>query len=192
MSNSPALIHALRSHKDENGQDAPIYASGEGGNPLTDSPAVQLILSLLAVADHPGDTVARFHVAHSPLGPAVGLLPGDEEAGTWKDDAGAWKLATDVRAALAADGYGPTIHGWVRSLAPDCGPRDFELARRAGFSSAATLGWLASTFSSSVVPDRGNPTKKTWPMAPSLLSDGISAGGAVHSPCAKYAASQFT
>jgi len=30
--------------------------------------AVQLILSLLRLVDHPGDTVARFHVATSPLG----------------------------------------------------------------------------------------------------------------------------
>ena len=44
-----------------------IEASEEGGNPLIDSPAVQVILSLLTLADHPGDMVARFHVATSPL-----------------------------------------------------------------------------------------------------------------------------
>ena len=54
-------------------QQLGIPASEEGGNPLTDALAVQLVLSLLRLADHPGDTVARFHVAHSPLGRIVGF-----------------------------------------------------------------------------------------------------------------------
>jgi len=44
-----------------------IPASGEGGNPLTDSPAVLALLSLLHLADHPNDTAAAFHVGHSFL-----------------------------------------------------------------------------------------------------------------------------
>lgn len=44
-----------------------VPASEEGGNPLTDSAAVLTILSALRLADHPADTVARFHLAHSPL-----------------------------------------------------------------------------------------------------------------------------
>ena len=53
------LIYELRTRN--------VAASEEGGNPLTDSTAVQVILSLLRLADHPGDTIARFHVAQSPL-----------------------------------------------------------------------------------------------------------------------------
>ena len=49
-----------------------VPASEEGGNPLTDSAAVNVVLSALRLADHPGDTVARFHLANSPLGPALG------------------------------------------------------------------------------------------------------------------------
>ena len=67
-----------------------LFASQEGGNPLTDSPAVELVLSLLAMADHPGDTVARFHVAHSPLGKAIGFTD-------HADDAAAQRLATALR-----------------------------------------------------------------------------------------------
>ena len=64
------MIYELRSRG--------IDASEEGGNPLTDSPAVQLILSLLTLADHPGDTAARFHVATSPLAQSTALAdPGD-------------------------------------------------------------------------------------------------------------------
>ncbi len=44
-----------------------IVASGEGGNPLTDTLAVELILSLLTWIDHPGNTAAYEHVFHSPL-----------------------------------------------------------------------------------------------------------------------------
>ncbi|HVW03038.1 MAG TPA: UvrD-helicase domain-containing protein, partial [Planctomycetaceae bacterium] len=56
------MIHLLRTEHN-------LTASEEGGNPLTDSAAVQYLLSLLTIADHPGDKVARYHVARSPLGP---------------------------------------------------------------------------------------------------------------------------
>ncbi|MEI8197642.1 MAG: UvrD-helicase domain-containing protein, partial [Phycisphaerae bacterium] len=50
-----------------------IPATGEGGSPLTDDPAVCCALSLLHLVDHPSDTAAAFHVATSPLGAALGL-----------------------------------------------------------------------------------------------------------------------
>jgi len=50
-----------------------IAASGDGGNPLTDSAAVQAALAWLHWLDHPGDGVARFHAANSPLRDALGL-----------------------------------------------------------------------------------------------------------------------
>lgn len=49
-----------------------VSASQEGGNPLTDSAAVGLILSLVHLADHPGDSVCEYHVWTSPL---AALLP---------------------------------------------------------------------------------------------------------------------
>ncbi|MGL6196108.1 MAG: UvrD-helicase domain-containing protein [Thermoguttaceae bacterium] len=54
-----------------------IDASEEGGNPLTDSPAVEMILSVLTFADHPGDSVARFHVKNGPL---AGILSENVES----------------------------------------------------------------------------------------------------------------
>jgi len=114
-----------------------VEASEEGGNPLSDSPAVEVIRSLLTLADHPGHTAARFHVARSPLGPAVGLAD-------HRDDDAASALARDVRRSLVEDGYGPTISGWVRQLAPHCDARDqsrlaqlVELAY--SYEAAATL-----------------------------------------------------
>ncbi len=44
-----------------------VSASQDGGNPLTDSAAVQLVLSLVHLADHPGDRTCAFHIASSPL-----------------------------------------------------------------------------------------------------------------------------
>ncbi len=44
-----------------------VEVSQEGGNPLTDSAAVELVLSALMMADHPGDRRWEFHVMGSPL-----------------------------------------------------------------------------------------------------------------------------
>lgn len=105
------LIFELRRRK--------IEASEEGGNPLVDSPAVQLVLSLLTLADHPGSRTARFHVANSSLGPKLGL---PDHA----DDAAAWRLAQAVRSQLLDDGYGRTLYGWAAELAGSCDRRDLN------------------------------------------------------------------
>lgn len=94
-----------------------VPASEEGGNPLTDSPAVQIILSLLKLADHPGDLVARFHVAQSPLGPIIGLSD-------HRDADRATQLAAQIRAQLLEHGYGPTVLNWSQSLQAHCDRRD--------------------------------------------------------------------
>lgn len=114
-----------------------IQASEEGGNPLTDSPAVTVLLSLLTLADHPGDTVARFHVSQSPLGPIVGL---NDHA----DSAAAGRVSHSVRRQLLNHGYGPAIYRWARELTRSCDGRDarrlmqlVELAYR--FEDDATL-----------------------------------------------------
>ncbi|NLY02159.1 MAG: UvrD-helicase domain-containing protein [Rhodopirellula sp.] len=103
------MIYALR----EEG----IEASEEGGNPLTDSPAVQLILSLLTLADHPGDRTARFHLAASGLAAAIGLPD-------YEDDRLAARVSLETRRQLADDGYGKAINHWVNALAPSCDRRD--------------------------------------------------------------------
>ncbi|HKD36194.1 MAG TPA: UvrD-helicase domain-containing protein, partial [Pirellulales bacterium] len=106
------LIYELRSGHQ-------VFASEEGGNPLTDSTAVQLILSLLKVADHPGDTAARFHVAKSLLGAAL-------EFTDFADDDCTQRLSQQVRERLATEGYGPAIREWVKALAPSCDLRDLN------------------------------------------------------------------
>jgi ATP-dependent exoDNAse (exonuclease V) beta subunit len=94
-----------------------VPASEEGGNPLVDSTAVELVLSLLRIGDHPGDCVARFHVAKSPLAEALELRD-------WRDDAAAARLSGKVRRELLDYGYGPTVFKYAKLLAPHCDERD--------------------------------------------------------------------
>lgn len=93
-----------------------VHASGEGGNPLTDSPAVAAVLAAMTLADHPGHSTAAFHVANSPLGAVVGLR------GTQAGQVHA--AALRLRAQLIEEGYAGVIGRWVRVLAPSCNGRD--------------------------------------------------------------------
>lgn len=102
-----------------------IEASEEGGNPLTDSPAVLAILSLLRLADHPGDSAAAYHVAQSPLGSRIGLHPRSPEDPA-PTPAAVRTVAEQVRRTLIVDGYGPTLDHWARTIAPDCDARDLR------------------------------------------------------------------
>lgn len=98
-------------------QRAGIPASGEGGTPLTDTAPVNALLALLHLADHPGDTIARYHVAMTPLGRVV-------EYENHADGASAARLARSLRARLLARGYGASLDGWVKELAPACNQRE--------------------------------------------------------------------
>lgn len=113
-----------------------VMASEEGGNPLTDSAAVQLILSLLEWIDHPGNTAARFHVLESPLA-ALLEFEGDKPA-NWES------VANKLRYELLVDGYGAAIGRWAKLIQPKCSPREerrLEQLQRLAFAyqSKATL-----------------------------------------------------
>jgi ATP-dependent helicase/nuclease subunit A len=96
-----------------------VRASEEGGNPLTDSAAVTSILALLRLADHPGNTVARYHVAHTPVGTALGYTD-------HADDDAARRLAERVRRHLVRDGYGVTVADLVARIRDDCDTRELR------------------------------------------------------------------
>lgn len=110
-----------------------IEASEEGGSTLDDSAAVRLILSLMQLADHPEDSVARFHLATSPLAVSLGLFDHDTEdrsaavafAGS-QGDAAAGKLARQTRSRLSNEGYGRTVYGLARQLAGSCNQRELR------------------------------------------------------------------
>lgn len=100
-----------------------VDVSEEGGNPLTDSAGVELILSLLRLADHPGDKVARFHVAHSALGERLGLPD-------HQDRYPAERLAADLRREIQQNGLGPSVGRWVGLLEDCCDSREASRLRQ--------------------------------------------------------------
>jgi len=89
-----------------------LDVSGEGKGALNDDPAVRAILSALRLADHPGDTVASYHVARSPLGSICGLV--DPTAKTTRSPA-MW--AAEVRRRLLAEGAATVLLEWAGPLA---------------------------------------------------------------------------
>ena len=108
------LIHRLR--------QADVDASGEGGSALTDSEAVLAFVSLLHLADHPGDSAAAFHVASSRLG---GVLDLAKDAGPERRH----EVAREVRARLVAEGLGAFCAAMGRQIAADDGWSTWDKAR---------------------------------------------------------------
>ena len=91
-------------------QRARIPASEEGGTTITDSAAVELVLSALQLADHPNDELARFHVSHSQLAGCFDLEPECEDNQKLNRVA-AETGARRIRQHLVVDGYGPNRRG---------------------------------------------------------------------------------
>lgn len=89
-------------------RDLGVSASQDGGNPLTDSTAVELVLSLIHLADHPGDEICKFHVLTSPL---ATQLPG-------KLDGSVSELAVWFRKEVTRRGLGGTVEKVADMLAP--------------------------------------------------------------------------
>lgn len=92
-------------------------ASEEGGVPLTDSPAVNVFLSLLRMTDHPGDLVSRFHLSHSALGPVLRFPD-------YRDDDRARDLSYEIRNMLLREGYGRTLNNLSRQVSTEASTRD--------------------------------------------------------------------
>jgi ATP-dependent helicase/nuclease subunit A len=91
-----------------------VEASEEGGNPLTDSPAVELILSLLALADHPGHSVAWFHLLNSPLHEYLNSYTNADA------------VSRHLRRELLTSGYGSFTRSWAKRLISACARRDLS------------------------------------------------------------------
>ena len=95
-----------------------IPATGRGGGPLTDAPAVNAILDLLRLADHPDHSVAAFNVLNSPLGPVVGL--NDDGPGPRH------RTAARVRRTIASDGLARTLQPWIKAIAGQVDERQYR------------------------------------------------------------------
>ena len=83
-----------------------VEVSQEGGNPLTDSAAVELILSAFMMAEHPGDGQWAFHLSSTPLAKLPDFGP-------------------DMIRAMTEDrGIAETVEYLASVLAPQCDPRE--------------------------------------------------------------------
>jgi ATP-dependent exoDNAse (exonuclease V) beta subunit len=100
-----------------------VPASEEGGTRLTDSASVVSVLALLRMSDHPGDGLARYHVARTPVGEAVGFT--DEG----RDDL-AWRVSHRFRRRLLDVGYGRTLSELGERLRDACDDREWRRLRR--------------------------------------------------------------
>lgn len=100
-----------------------VPASEEGGSAIADSAAVLAVLSVLQLADNPGDTAARFHVANSPLGPVVKLTDAESETQ-------AVRCGAQVRRSLAEKGYGQTLYDLTEAVLESCSMRDVVRLRQ--------------------------------------------------------------
>lgn len=93
-----------------------VAVSGEGVGKIADDPAVELILSALLLADHPGHTAAAYHLACSPLGPLLRLPPAGAEANAAASETAS--AAAAIRRRVLSDGYAGIIVEWAAALAP--------------------------------------------------------------------------
>ena len=91
-----------------------VEASQEGGNPLVDSAPVLLLLSAMKLANHPSDSLAYFHVSHSPLSER---LPSDVTGD-------AILLSAFFRKQLTDFGFGRTLGLLANLIANECTERD--------------------------------------------------------------------
>ncbi|MFI0347563.1 MAG: UvrD-helicase domain-containing protein [Chthoniobacterales bacterium] len=103
-----AVLRGLRQQK--------ILASGEGGNPLTDTLANEALLSLLEWLEHPGHTAAYDLVKNSPLGNllAAYFIPGGSHR---------------LRALLSDCGIANFLRRWTSQSPFQEACSDYELAR---------------------------------------------------------------
>ena len=95
------IVHGLRSNENH------VPASEFGGNPLTDSPAVTLILSALLFADDCSNSVHKFHVEQSPLGACIEKFSG-----------------SSIRRTLLTHGYATLINSFAEQLVEHVEERD--------------------------------------------------------------------
>lgn len=131
-------------------QNLDVPAGGRGRGSLTDAPAVEAVLDLLQLADHPDDTVAAYHVANAPVA-EVCDAPADLADPSGR--AARYRIARRLRRSLSDYGYADTLSRWLPALSPNCDERELtrllqliELAETFDAGTAAGTGVRADEF----------------------------------------------
>ncbi|MDO5580036.1 MAG: UvrD-helicase domain-containing protein [Planctomycetia bacterium] len=99
-----------------------IECSEEGGTALANSPAVKAVFSFLKIADHPGNTIALFHVASTP--PFSKYFGIDEN--NYNDREVGERLSSLIRNKILSNGLSRVVNALAEILAPSCDSRDQE------------------------------------------------------------------
>ena len=127
-----------------------VEASGEGTGAVADDPAVAAVIAALILADHPGDTIAAFHVAGSPLAAVIGLRS--------REPAESLAVSRRLRQDLAERGAAVVLAEWTRALRRAAGTRGrmrlaqaVDLAERFEREGGGRPGDLAAYLSRAVV-----------------------------------------
>lgn len=99
-----------------------VDASEEGGAPLTDAPSVNAVLSALTLASHPGDLVAKYHLATvAPLAERFNLTPQNyAESSTGR------RVSLYIRRRVETEGLGRFVAEMADLLFPICDARGRE------------------------------------------------------------------
>ncbi|WP_417746549.1 UvrD-helicase domain-containing protein [Rosistilla oblonga] len=98
-----------------------LDVSQEGGNPLIDSAAVEMILSAVRLAEHPGDLRWRFHLANSPLAESLGLTQAIDRKTAYGESL---RLSGELRDRFEHEGLVATVTELAKTLLPSCGEAD--------------------------------------------------------------------
>lgn len=108
------IVHALRTNENKKKR---VMATEFGGNPLTDSPAVTVILSAILMADDHRNSVHRFHLESSPLGEYLDVsYPASEK--------NIDEVSRKIRRQLLRRGYAQVIDEYAKHLVQFVGERD--------------------------------------------------------------------
>ena len=100
-----------------------VSATGRGGNPLTDSVAVELMLSLLTLLDQPRHLIARFHVWRSPLGR---MVDPDSDPLAEPNSVAFGAFAIQGRQRVLEVGYAEAAREWMSPLLGQADAYDLE------------------------------------------------------------------
>ncbi len=98
-----------------------VPACEEGGNPLTDAAAINLLLAALRIIDHPDDAIARFQLLNSRLGQSFQLTHDNFRQGNHPIRS----VAQSLRLKLMQHGYGQLLNEWAKAIEPDCTEREW-------------------------------------------------------------------
>ena len=90
-----------------------VQVSSEGIGKIADDPSVEVLLSGLLLADHPGHSAAAFHVGNSPLAEVLGIEPVD-----YTNSTKTAQIAASIRRRILSEGYSGVLAHWAASLAP--------------------------------------------------------------------------